>query len=391
MDIAVLGAGNRARKYLSCLPDGVKVGCLVEPEEIRLGQAAARFGVPSSGCYRSAEAFFAAPHPGIEAAIVAAPDRQHVPLALQCVRRGWHVLLEKPAAVSEEEYRQLQTAAERAGVQVGVCLEMRFHPYFRRIRELAASIGEISRIDHVEHIGPDRMAHTFVRGLWSKAGESGPIFLSKCCHDADFLLWLAGAQTVGEVRSSGSLSLFRSSSAPEGAALRCIGCPIERTCRYSAVDLYQRRVEWVSGFDVPEGLSLSDVINKELREGRYGRCVYHCDNDVYDTQTVTAVLDGKVRLTMKLEGTSLEEGRCIRITGSGGVLEAQGGKIVLRSEGNAAVAEDFSDIIKAPLHAGADAELVRDFFESIADGKEPLTSLPSVSSGHLLCYKAIRD
>ena len=46
MNVAVLGVGNRARKYLSSLPEGVCVSCLVEPEEIRLYQAAARFGVP---------------------------------------------------------------------------------------------------------------------------------------------------------------------------------------------------------------------------------------------------------------------------------------------------------------------------------------------------------
>lgn len=389
MNVAVLGVGNRARKYLSCLPEGVNVSCLVEPEEIRLRQAAARFGVPPEACFRTAGDFFLSSLPQIDAAIVAAPDRLHLPLALACVKRGWHVLLEKPVAESEDGYRQLMDAVRSAGVYVGVCLEMRLHPYFRRIRELAASLGRISRIDHIEHIGPDRMAHTFVRGLWSQNEASGPIFLSKCCHDADFLLWLTGAGTIDDVMSIGALEHFRSDFAPEGAALRCIDCPLERECRYSAVDLYSRRGEWVSGFDVPEGQTLGEVIDRELREGRYGRCVYYCDNNVYDTQTVTALLDGHLHLNMQLEGISKEEGRCTRIAGSNGVLEAAGGRISLRLNGSSEpVEEDYSALNDAPLHAGADAELVRDFFDSIARGHEPSATLASAFPGHVLCYKA---
>jgi len=389
MNVAVIGVGNRARKYLSCLPAGVKVTCLVEPEEIRLEQAAKRFGLPQEACFSSAEAFFSSSVQNVDAAIITAPDRLHVPLSLACIERGWHVLLEKPVALNESDYICLMEAAEKAKVHVGVCLEMRLHPYFRRVRELASKLGRISRIDHTEHIGPDRMAHTFVRGLWSRCEDAGPIFLSKCCHDADFLLWLAGAASVGNVLSEGSIELFRSECAPPGAALRCVACPLEKNCRYSAVDLYSRRGEWTSGFDVPEGRSLSEVIAEELSGGRYGRCVYHCDNNVYDTQTVSAVLEGGISLEMHLEGTSEVEGRSIRISGENGMLEAENGIISLYLKGSPEpLKEDFSEIADAPLHAGADAMLVQDFFESITKGSETSVSLISAFPGHQLCYKA---
>ena len=51
IDIAVIGVGNRSRKYLQCLPEGVRVAYLVEPEPLRLEQAASRYGVPSSCCF----------------------------------------------------------------------------------------------------------------------------------------------------------------------------------------------------------------------------------------------------------------------------------------------------------------------------------------------------
>ena len=390
MNVAVLGVGNRARKYLSCLPEGVRVSCLVEPEEIRLRQAAAQHSVPEENCFSNAEDFFAAPHPELDAVIIAAPDRLHVPLALSCVERGWHVLLEKPVATSDEQYLMLLHAAENARVFVGVCLELRLHPFFKRIRELASQVGPISRIDHEEHIGPDRMSHTFVRGLWSQKAATGPIFLSKCCHDADFLIWLTGSRTVEEVHSRGAITRFRSAFAPEGAATRCIDCPLERECPYSAVDLYSRRREWINGFDIPEGHSLEEVIEEELRNGRYGRCVYHCDNDVYDTQTVTAVLEGGLRLNMHLEGTSMQEGRVTQIIGEYGMVLAESGRVSLLKDGSivAQAEDDFSALNDAPLHAGADVELLRDFFESIAAGREPAASLRAAYPGHRLCFLA---
>lgn len=402
MNIAVIGAGNRARKYLGCLPEGVHVRCLVEPDPLRLRQTAARFGVPADGCFSSPDAFFAsvissAVERSIDAVIIAAPDRLHVPLALQCVERGWPVLLEKPAASTESAYRSLLAASERKGVPVALCLEMRFHPYFQRIKELTATLGQLREIDHTEHVGPDRMAHTFVRGLWSRRADAGPIFLSKCCHDADFIFWITGAELDGPVRSKGARTKFRASGAPDGATYRCVSCPLAATCRYSAVSLYLERGEWIDGFDVPDGESLKQVIRRELASGRYGRCVYHCDNNVYDTQEVTATLSvlsapggstSPIALRMRLEGISLEEGRTTVIKGSAGTLTADNGGIRVEYADGRVLEEDYAHLRNLPLHAGADEALVRDFFAALSAGRQPSATLISSFSAHRLCFLA---
>ena len=388
MNIAVIGAGNRARKYLSCIPGEVHVLYIVEPEPLRLSSAAAMCGVPSSGCFTSIEEFFSVPR-DIEAVIVATPDQLHVPVALEAVRHGYHVLLEKPVAQTLQEYMTLLEASLSRGVQVGVCLEMRFHPYFQRIKEIVSGgmLGDIVEIDHTEHIGPDRMAHTFVRGLWSRVEDAGPIFLSKCCHDADFLMWLSGGSVVS-AHSTGVIRKFRTDRAPYGATARCIDCPVE-DCPYSAVKLYRDRREWVSGFDVPPGGSLASVIDTELLTGRYGRCVWRCDNDVFDTQDVEAVLSTGVLLHMHLEGTSMKECRTTLIRGTKGVLEADGGHISISEGGVRTLSEDYSHLAGLPLHAGADRALVEDFFAAISSGREPLATLASALEGHKLCFATV--
>ena len=379
--IAFIGVGNRAGKYLSCLPEDAEVAFLVDPDPIRLSQAAAKYGVPASACFLDAETFFST-HRDVDGVIITTPDRLHHGQAMNAIRAGYPILLEKPAAASQDEFDDLLEESERTGVPVSVCLVMRYHPYFRRIKEIIESgeIGRIVSIDHTESIGPDRMGHTFVRGLWSRKDLSGPIFLSKCSHDVDFLLWLAGGRAL-DVTSEGALTKFNIDHAPAGAAMRCLDCPLD--CPYSAVKLYRDRKAWVAGFDVPEGKTLEEVIEEELKTGRYGRCVYHCDNDVNDLQKVQIRMDNGILLRMLLDGVSLEEGRRIVIRGSKGTLRAQG--VTLEVNGRT---EDFSALADSPLHAGADRLLVEDFIDSLRTGRPTDAPLSTTREAHRICFLA---
>ena len=381
LNVAFIGAGNRAGKYLSCLPEDVRVAFLVDPAPVRLSQAAAKYGVPASACFPDAESFLSARR-DVDGVIITTPDRLHHRQAADAIRAGYPVLLEKPAAASLEEFDDLLEESERTGVPVSVCLVMRYHPYFRRIKEIIDSgeIGRIESIDHTESIGPDRMGHTFVRGLWSRKDLAGPIFLSKCSHDVDFLLWLAGGRAL-DVSSEGGLTKFNVGHAPAGAALRCLDCLLD--CPYSAVRLYRDRRAWVAGFDVPEGRTLEEVIEEELNTGRYGRCVYRCDNDVNDLQEVRIRLDNGILLRMRLDGVSLEEGRRIVIQGTDGVLRAQG--VTLEVNGRT---EDFSALADSPLHAGADRLLVEDFIESLRTGRPTAAPLSTTREAHKICFLA---
>ena len=265
LHIGLIGAGNRAGKYLSCLPQGVQVDAVVDPDSLRRKHLLKR--CPEAKGYAHM-VDIPASEP-LDAVIVAAPDRVHVPIGKEAARRGWHILMEKPVAQNLAEYRELM--ASTAGITVGVCLEMRLHPFYRRVKELIPRLGRILSVHHTEKIGADRMSHSFVRGLWASHENAGPIFLSKCCHDADFLLWALGGTPV-EVRSKGALQRFKASQAPKGSTERCLSCPL-KDCPYNAVRLYRERQAWTGGFTPADGQSLAQEIERQLREGPFGRCV----------------------------------------------------------------------------------------------------------------------
>src|SRR5207244_4204076 len=60
-----------------------------------------------------------------------------------------------------------------------------------------------------------------------------------------------------------------------------------------------------------------------LRTGPYGRCVYHCDNDVVDNQVVAMEMESGVSVSMNFVGHSHREGRTLRIDGSRATLRGK--------------------------------------------------------------------
>src|SRR6188768_2016611 len=57
---------------------------------------------------------------GVDAVTIAAPTHLHHSIALHCIGRGIHVLVEKPIASTVEEGRDIIVAARKAGVTLMV-------------------------------------------------------------------------------------------------------------------------------------------------------------------------------------------------------------------------------------------------------------------------------
>jgi len=394
--IVVIGAGNRANKYLEYArrhPDLLQLVGIVETNDLRRRAMAAAFGVPDRHCYTRYDDLFAE---GLDAdmALIATPENAHFDPAVKAIDAGYHVLLEKPIAQRLDQCREIARRARQRGVLVGVCHVLRYHPYFAKIRELVASgeLGHLVSVNHTASVGLDRATHSYVRGIFRRESQANPILLAKCCHDIDFLLWLTGSH-CRRLSSFGSLRWFRAENAPEGAAARCLDCPIEPRCPFSARDLYYVRRDWISNFDVPAGTTLDAAILKELRTGMLGRCVYHCDNDVVDHQLLAMEMDDETTISLSMEMFTNDDTRKTHIRLTGGEIDGDERTLcVRRFRGRAAETYDFSDIAGQPFHAGADLQLIGDFIRVLRDPSRPfLTTIEDSIESHRICYAAERS
>jgi predicted dehydrogenase len=313
---------------------------------------------------------------------------------MMAIESGYHVLLEKPIAQTLEECLTIGEAARKKGVLVSVCHVLRYHPYFMKIKELVESgeLGHIISINHRTSVGVDRAAHGFVRGIWRSERLSNPMLMSKCCHDIDFLLWLTKTP-CRKLTSFGSLRWFKAKNAPEGSAERCIDCGVESTCPFSAVDLYQVRRDWIANFDVPKGKTIDDVIEEQLREGMYGRCVYHCDNDVVDHQIVSMEMESEVTINFSMDIFTLKDCRETHISLTEGEIDGDENRLrVRRFRGAEETVYDFSGLAHQPFHAGADLAIIADFIDAIRTGRRDLvTSIERSVESHRICFEAERS
>ncbi len=384
IDLVVIGFGNRARKYVTCLDGRAQVAGIVEPSADCRSYAVQAYGIPAERCFDTFDAFLASGFHA-DAAIIASPDKTHYDYASRCIGLGWPVLLEKPIATDPGGCRALTELSRKSGVPVTVCYELRYHPYFVRLKELVETpgLGRMRSVDWTVEVGLNRMMHSYVRGTWSRKEESGPISLTKLCHDVDLLLWMLPGEPLSW-KLDGALAFFHAGNAPEGAAKRCIDCPLEKSCRYSAVELYLRRHEWIRNFITLPGETTDEMLHRILKETGYGRCVFHSENNVNDTQRILINYpDGlKASIRMKCEQRSGE--RKARFLYENGEIEADERRIRVRC-GSSVEEYDFSGTFGLPLHAGADRELIRAFIGSLADGTPTRSGIAGALKSHIIC------
>lgn len=161
-----------------------------------------------------------------------------------------------------------------------------------------------------------------MRGNWRREDETSPMILAKSCHDMDIILWMVGSHCT-KVSSFGSLGHFKAENAPEGAPEYCLdGCPASDTCPYNAERIYLQS----KGVHVPvirKVVSLENTdesVREALRRGPYGRCVYHCDNDVVDHQVVNLEFENGVTASFTMCAFTWDGGRTIKLMGTHGQI-----------------------------------------------------------------------
>lgn len=391
MTAVVLGAGSRGEIYGSyalAYPEELKIVAVAEPKVDRRDKFAKDHGIPEENRFASWEELLAQPKLA-DAAFICTLDDAHLAPALLALEKGYHILLEKPMSNREEECIAIEQAAAKAGITLAVCHVLRYTPFYQTIKGLidSGAIGEVTALSQIENVAYWHQAHSFVRGNWRNSEETSPMILQKSCHDMDILLWLAG-KDCKKVSSFGSLRHFIQENAPEGAPQRCLdGCPHAESCLYYAPKLYLTgKTDW------PVDVLTTDLtpagITKALREGPYGRCVYHCDNDVVDRQVVNLELEDGVVCSFVMSAFTANSTRQLKILGTKGHIQADmaKGEIWLWPFGAGAYQVPMEEATSG--HGGGDYGLMQDFLRVLREGGESRSSARQSLQSHLICFAA---
>jgi len=409
----IVGAGHRAMVYADYSlhhPDELKIVGVADPVEHRRQTMAERYKFSPERCFGTAEELASKPRLA-DAVINGTMDQQHVPTALPLLAAGYDMLLEKPAATSEEEMWQLLNSARQHGNKVMICHVLRYAPFYMAIRERVAAgeIGEVINIQTVEHVSYHHMAVGFVRGKWAREDVCGSTMLmAKCCHDLDLITWMKSGIRPVRVASFGSNMQFRPEKMPEGAGTRClVDCPIEADCLYSARKHYIDHPErwrfyvW-AGLEEMENPTIEDKIQSLKTDNPYGRCVWRCDNSVVDHQSVLVEFEDGCTATHNMVGGAARPSRSIHLIGTTGEIQGvlEDSRFVVRHIDPRPGHEYSEEVVDLNVsgdmhgafggHGGGDLRLAADFVRYVQG--EPCsigcTRLEDSVYGHLIGFRA---
>lgn len=412
--VAVAGLGSRGNdvyaRGITAYSDRATIVAVAEPDLQKRKKAQKEYGLSEQACFSSCEELLQAEKMA-DVLVIATLDRDHVSQGVTALEKGYDLLLEKPISPLKKECDRLLEVAKKHGRKVVVCHVLRYTPVYRKAREVLKSgkLGEIVSITATENVGWFHYVHSFVRGTWAREEDTSPIILQKCCHDMDLYLWLADKRCK-KLSSFGNLYLFSKENMPEGATKRCTdGCKVREECMFDAEKIYLRHK--VMGYQNPnrrwplDGVidreRLEESVKRTLEKGRYGRCVYDCDNTVPDHQTVQMEMEDGSTMNFTMCAHTSDISRWAKFMGTKGEMtvalnpdDVGACRITVNLFGLEErcetvrieeLAEDFSG------HSGGESRMMREFFDLICgvDGeKDGITSLEKSMESHYCALAA---
>ena len=174
--VGVVGAGIMGADHvriLATLVPGAPLTWVCDANMERARSVAQAYGVPNA----TSNPRDVISDAGTDAILIASPDDTHAPLTLECLKRGKHVLCEKPLSQKSNECIDVVSAEARLGkrlVQIGFM--RRFDPGYVEMKSIldSGSIGAVV------------MMHNFHRNVSAPSNFTGPMAVtSSAPHDFD--------------------------------------------------------------------------------------------------------------------------------------------------------------------------------------------------------------
>ncbi len=150
---------------------------------------------PDVSVYHSEVELFADESLELDAMIIATPHYAHEEQVITSLKRGWHVLCEKPSGVYTNQAKHMNEEAARHDLVFSMMFNQRTNPMFKKMKEIVASgkYGTMKRVSWImtDWYRPDiYYTASAWRATWAKDG--GGVLLNQCPHNLDLLQWICG-------------------------------------------------------------------------------------------------------------------------------------------------------------------------------------------------------
>jgi predicted dehydrogenase len=191
----IVGMGNQGSHYARLLQDGKidngVLACVCDNNPVKLENAKNKF--PEAKCFDNYLEMLDSGD--CEAVLVETPHYQHPEIVMECLKRGLHVICDKPAGVYTKQVREMNEAAAKSNAKFAMMFNQRTNCVYRKMREIIAEggIGELQRVTWIITDWYRTQAY-YDGGSWRAtwAGEGGGVLINQCPHQIDLVQWVLG-------------------------------------------------------------------------------------------------------------------------------------------------------------------------------------------------------
>ncbi|GJL84794.1 MAG: hypothetical protein DHS20C02_05690 [Micavibrio sp.] len=130
---------------------------------------------------------------GADGVVIATPHKTHIDLAQQAAESGADVLIEKPLSHDLDGVDDFLAGAEKAGRQVFVVCNMRFHPAVSTLRQNIERVGDVmyARAQYGNYL-PNMRPDSDYKKLYCAHKDQGGGVILDAIHEIDYLSWFFG-------------------------------------------------------------------------------------------------------------------------------------------------------------------------------------------------------
>jgi predicted dehydrogenase len=196
-NVGIIGLGAIGERVLRNFQynEGTRVAALCDTNESRLEELKSELG--EIALYSNYKELLN--NEEIELVYIAVPPKFHHQIALDAIKKGKHILCEKPLANSIEEAREMAEAAESAGIVNAINFPMMYSNVFRLFKEKAeaGTLGEIKRVEVNLHF--TEWPRKWQKNNWIAGREQGGFIREVGPHYIQMILDVFG--DIKDVRS----------------------------------------------------------------------------------------------------------------------------------------------------------------------------------------------
>ena len=182
MNYALIGCGRIAVNHMKAAllnKLNIVAVCDVNPDAMK--HLLAAYDLKQAKCYTDYKTMLA--ENDIQLAAIATESGLHAQIALDCIDRGVHVIIEKPMAMSIPDAEEIIRRSEAKGVKVCACHQNRFNTAVQETRR-ALEAGRFGKLSHGSiHVRWNRNRDYYTQAPWRGTwAQDGGCLMNQCIH-----------------------------------------------------------------------------------------------------------------------------------------------------------------------------------------------------------------